>query len=207
MAFRNEQEAFWAGEFGKEYVDRNKNQILLSSNIELFSKIFRRTHDIKSVIEFGANVGLNLQALKLLLPYLELTAVEINEHAVNELKKNLWVEVHHQSIVEFKPKKKFDLTFVKGVLIHINPNDLQTVYDLLYQTSTKYIAIAEYYNPSPVTIEYRGHKNKLFKRDFCGEMLDKFKDLKLVDYGFCYHRDTCFPQDDITWFLLEKNNS
>jgi spore coat polysaccharide biosynthesis protein SpsF len=26
----------------------------------------------------------------------------------------------------------------------------------------------------------------------------------LVDYGFAYHRDPAFPQDDITWFLLEK---
>jgi spore coat polysaccharide biosynthesis protein SpsF len=25
-----------------------------------------------------------------------------------------------------------------------------------------------------------------------------------VDYGFAYRRDPNFPQDDITWFLLEK---
>ena len=28
----------------------------------------------------------------------------------------------------------------------------------------------------------------------------------LVDYGFVYHRDNCFPQDDINWFLFEKFN-
>ena len=64
---------------------------------------------------------------------------------------------------------------------------------------------AEYYNPSPISIEYRGHSNKLFKRDFCDEMLDLYQDLKLKDYGFIYQRDKMFPQDDITWFLLEKN--
>lgn len=206
MAFRNEQEAFWAGEFGAEYVNRNQNQTLLTSNIELFSKIMRRTHGVKNVIELGANIGLNLLALKTLFPSLELSAVEINELAVNELRKNLQADVHHSSIVEFKPTKKYDLTLIKGVLIHINPDDLNSVYDLLYQSSNKYIVIAEYYNPVPVAIEYRGHKNKLFKRDFCGEMLDKFKDLKLVDYGFCYRKDPLYPQDDITWFLLEKNN-
>ncbi|NDB35890.1 MAG: pseudaminic acid biosynthesis-associated methylase, partial [Flavobacteriia bacterium] len=42
------------------------------------------------------------------------------------------------------------------------------------------------------------------KRDFAGELLDTFPDLRLVDYGFAYKRDTSFPQDDITWFLLEK---
>jgi hypothetical protein len=34
-------------------------------------------------------------------------------------------------------------------------------------------------------------------------MLDRFPDLSLVEYGFVYHRDP-FPQDDLTWFLLEK---
>jgi len=43
-----------------------------------------------------------------------------------------------------------------------------------------------------------------FKRDFAGEMLDRYRDLKLVDYGFAYHRDPAFSHDDITWFLLEK---
>lgn len=34
--------------------------------------------------------------------------------------------------------------------------------------------------------------------------MDKFPDCQLVDYGFVYHRDNNFSQDDITWFLLEK---
>ena len=33
--------------------------------------------------------------------------------------------------------------------------------------------------------------------------MDLYK-LKLIDYGFIYHRDNSFPKDDITWFLLEK---
>jgi spore coat polysaccharide biosynthesis protein SpsF len=53
-------------------------------------------------------------------------------------------------------------------------------------------------------INYRGHKDRLFKRDFAGELMDKYPDLKLVDYGFVWRRDNNFPQDDGTWFLLEK---
>jgi len=82
---------------------------------------------------------------------------------------------------------------------------LPRVYDLLHLASQRYICMVEYYNPSPVTIPYRGEANKLFKRDFAGEMLDRFSDLRLVDYGFSYHRDNNFPQDDLTWFLLEKS--
>ena len=55
-----------------------------------------------------------------------------------------------------------------------------------------------------MTIEYRGHKDRLFKRDFAGEFLKKYSDTKLIDYGFLYHLDSNFPQDDETWFLIEK---
>ena len=90
------------------------------------------------------------------------------------------------------------------MLIHINPEQLQEVYQKLYDATERYILLSEYYNPTPVEVLYRGNIGKLFKRDFAGELLDKFHDLKLVDYGFIYHRDNIFPCDDCTWFLLEK---
>lgn len=65
--------------------------------------------------------------------------------------------------------------------------------------------VAEYYNPTPVTIPYRGHAEKLYKRDFAGEMLDLYPELRLIDYRFHYHKDPLFPQDDITWFLMSKD--
>lgn len=89
-------------------------------------------------------------------------------------------------------------------MIHINPDELPGVYDKLYSLSSKYVVFAEYYNPTPTEVTYRGNKGKLFKRDFAGEIMDRHPDLKLVDYGFGYHRDNNFPLDDITWFLLEK---
>lgn len=93
---------------------------------------------------------------------------------------------------------------IKGVLIHIDPDMLDTVYEKLYQASNRLILICEYYNSTPVSISYRGHADRLFKRDFAGEMLEKYPDLMLVDYGFSYRRDPAFPQDDITWFLMQK---
>ena len=92
----------------------------------------------------------------------------------------------------------------KGVLIHINPEYLDQVYDSIYKSCAKYICVCEYYNPTPVEVNYRGYQGKLFKRDFAGDILDRFSDLRLIDYGFVYHRDNQFPQDDATWFLLEK---
>lgn len=203
---KTEQELFWEGEFGNEYIQRNQRDSYIPSNIALFAQILSRTNNVNSLIEFGANIGLNLKAIKQLLPQVKLSAIEINSQAVEELKKMDDVTLYHQSILDYFPEKTADFALVKGVLIHINPEVLPQVYDLLYQSSNRYICIAEYYNPSPVEVNYRGHQGKLFKRDFAGEMLDKFADLNLVDYGFVYHRAYQFPQDDINWFLLKKNS-
>lgn len=205
--YRTEQEKFWSSqEWGCEYIQRN-NDNLVSNNIKLFSDIFHRcSSNISTIIEFGSNIGLNLKAINTLLPNsTDISAIEINNDAVNELKKlDFLKRIYHDSILDIELKESYDFAFIKGVLIHINPDFLDVVYEKLYNCSNKYILIAEYYNPTPVMINYRGHENKLFKRDFAGEMLDKYKDLTLVDYGFVYHRDNNFPQDDITWFLLEK---
>ena len=200
-----EQESFWQGEFGNQYSDRNKNEKLLASNLSLFSSVLKSTGKIDSLIEFGANIGMNLISLKQLLPDAEISGIEINKKAYKNLEKLIGKKNSYcQSINNFTFEKTYDLCLIKGVLIHINPEQLSEVYHKLYLASKKYILIAEYYNPTPVSMPYRGHENKLFKRDFAGEMLDKFQDLFLLDYGFVYHRDNLFPQDDINWFLLKK---
>jgi spore coat polysaccharide biosynthesis protein SpsF len=141
----------------------------------------------------------------MLLPDAKINAVEINEKAVAALRKLSWInEVHHGSFIEQTFPDAADFTFTAGVLIHINPDQLPKAYEALYASSRHYVMICEYYNPTPVTIPYRGHDDRLFKRDFAGEMLNLYPDLKLIDYGFCYHRDPKFPMDDLNWFLMEK---
>lgn len=202
--FKTKQEEFWSGEFGDEYIQRNISAQLLASNIHFFSKILDSTEPVRSVLEMGSNVGMNLKALRHLMPEAELSGVEINRKAYEELIAQDGLKGYHSSIFDFAVDYQRDFVLIKGVLIHINPNELQTVYQKLYDSSSKYICIAEYYNPAPVELKYRGHEGKLFKRDFAGEVMDKFPDLKLEKYGFAYHRDNLFPQDDINWFLLKK---
>ena len=88
-------------------------------------------------------------------------------------------------------------------MIHINPDFLPAVYDNLYRKSKRYVLVSEYFNPTPMTVTYRGESDRLFKRDFAGELIDRYQ-MKLVDYGFQYKRDKIEPQDNISWFLLEK---
>lgn len=206
MKFKTEQEAFWAGDFGTEYIDRNQGEALLASNLDFFAKSLRGTRGINNCIEFGANIGMNLKALNLLHPGIDAHAIEINSKAAQLLGSVIpMANVYNTSILDFAPTRAWDLVFIKGVLIHINPDELPLVYDKLVASSGRYLMVAEYYNPAPVAIPYRGHADRLFKRDFAGEIMDRHPQMKLVDYGFAYRRDPNFPQDDITWFLMEKH--
>lgn len=199
------QEAFWAGDFGDDYIDRNNSAQLLASKLNFFAKALGQAGPVKSCLEFGANIGLNLKALQLLYPDIQLQAVEINNTAAKQLKTLIGDEqVFAGSIFDYPISGTVDLALIKGVLIHINPDMLDSVYEKLYQVSSRLILVAEYYNPVPVAIPYRGHADRLFKRDFAGELMDKYPDLQLVDYGFCYRRDAAFPGDDGCWFLLRK---
>ena len=203
--FATPQEEFWAGQFGTDYIERNRSNQLLASNLEFFSRALRRAGRVGSCVELGANIGMNLRALKLLYPEIEARGVEINEQAAAELRQTIGENrVFEGSIFDWQPAEKVELALVKGVMIHLNPELLPVAYDRLHAVSERFVLVAEYYNPAPVAIAYRGHQDRLFKRDFAGEMLDRFADLKLIDYGFSYRRDPAFPQDDITWFLMEK---
>ena len=197
-------EGFWREEFGDEYHERQKQNDVGSviSNIALFSKILSKTKGVSRVIEFGCGTGQNMEAINLLGKDMAIIGVEINEEAALQVPVGY---IFRQSIFDFQPPKisNVDLAFTKGVGIHIPPEDIDKLYDVLYRSSNRYILMAEYYNPIPVEVEYRGHSGKLWKRDFAGEIMDKYPDLELIDYGFVYHKDQ-FPQDDLTWFLLSK---
>ena len=201
--YNSPQEEFWAGEFGNSYIGRNESVDLLASNIALFAQIFSSMGKVpSSILELGANIGMNVRAIQKLSPSAEITGIEINEQA-SKILEETGCTVIKSSIKECEILGKFGLVFSKGVLIHLQPEQLNETYKKMYNWSNRFILIAEYYNPSPIAIPYRGSSDRLFKRDFAGEFLDLFPTVLLRDYGFAYHRGT-YPQDDINWFLLEK---
>jgi pseudaminic acid biosynthesis-associated methylase len=204
MSYRTEQESFWAGEFGNAYIARNQGEQLVTSNVVLFGRILKSAPHIRSIAELGCNIGMNLQALNRINKEFELCGFEINQNAARIARERNIAQIIEGTILDpLSTTRQYDLAFTKGVLIHINPAELGKVYDNLHRLSSHYILVCEYYSPSPVAVKYRGNDDRLFKRDFAGELMDRFN-LRLIDYGFSYRRDNYFPQDDLTWFLLEK---
>lgn len=202
---KTEQEKFWSSDFGNSYTKRtHEKRKYFTTRIKMWSEILLNTSDIKSVFEIGSNTGINMDVINFLMnKKIDTNGIEINKKAFTLAKKNKH-KVKNISVLDYKPKKKFDMSISCGVMIHINPDYLNKVYDVLYNSSKKYILISEYFNTNPVSIDYNGFSNKLFKRDFAKEIKKKYN-LKLIDYKFMWSQDNLYPCDDTTWFLFEKN--
>jgi pseudaminic acid biosynthesis-associated methylase len=204
MSQETDQEAFWRGRFGADYAARNAGPALQAQRLAFWSRVLARTHGVSSVVELGANFGSNLMALAQLLPGAALKGIEINPDAAAILRGWGGAEVLEGSLFDHSFAEPADLAFTCGVLIHVAPERLGEAYAALMRQSRRYVMVAEYYNPTPVEVPYRGHDARLFKRDFAGELLDAYPTLRLVDYGFIWRRDPVFAGDDATWFLMEK---
>mgnify|MGYP000558984060 CR=1 FL=1 len=203
----NEQENFWIGDFGDDMVDRYRDRDFngaVKSNNYHFKKIIDKTENVKSLIELGCNLGINLHAISKSYPSIELTGVDINPKAIELLSESNICNTICSSMFDLDTSSKYDVVLTKAALIHINPNQIKSIYKKIYELSNKYICLCEFYNPTPAEVVYRGNKDVMYQRDFAGEFLDLHPNSKLIDYGFMYHRDPSFPENDVTWFLIEK---
>lgn len=203
-----EQVKFWRGEFGDTYVDRNSTtHEPMGARLNLWVRIFAYMADDmpKSVLEVGPNIGLNLRAMKMLCEA-DYYAVEPNAKARQVLiAENILPESNLQDGFAgdfIVPKTPVDLAFTSGVLIHIHHDDLLEACTNIYKASGKYIVCYEYFSDQPETIEYRGHGDKLFKRDYGSFWLENFPDLKCLGYGFEWKHMT--GMDNATWWVFEK---
>lgn len=209
-------EQFWKGEFGDTYTERNEESPVgsVESNIHFFRKALDRTiprggiryekgiEQFQTAVEFGAGTGRNIVAIdRVCSGRVSFTAVEINPAALERL-TSVCGNVIAQSFLDYDCPYQHDLAFTKGVLIHTAPEDLPRAYAALFKASRRYVLVCEYYCPSPRMIPYRGHNDRLWARDFAGEMM-RAHPLKLLDYGFVSKYDE-HPQDDLSWFLMEK---
>lgn len=209
MSNNKKQVNFWTGNTGNQYIERNQSSDQNKKNrLDFWKNIFSKLTLNKNakIFEVGANIGLNLSAIKLFRDD-EMFAIEPNSLACEEIRKNKILDEDH--ILQTTANKigfadnKFDLVFTCGVLIHIHPDDLLHAMKEIIRVSKKYIVCAEYFSDKDEEIEYHGQSGLLFKKDFGSFYLDNFQNLKLVDYGFSWKRVT--GMDNLTWWIFEIN--
>lgn len=201
----NEQQKFWKKTYSENYMKKNE-KFDEQLGVQGWKKMLKNATDINNVLECGCNIGRNINFLNKVLPNSKKSIIEISEDAFKTVNERYEIDKSFNgSIVDSNFKSEsFDLVFSSGVLIHIHPSDLLENMTKMFNYSKKYILIAEYFNRTPVMIEYQGENDKLFKRDFGKMFIQNFK-VKLVDYGFLWgHIYDEGGFDDFTWWLFEK---
>jgi pseudaminic acid biosynthesis-associated methylase len=189
----------WEGEFGNAYIERNGDKTI-QSRAAMWRRILR---DITpgTILEVGANIGLNIRALQKVTGA-RLLAVEPNNAARRVLKTVTDDAYDGTADKLWLANDTVNLVATCGVLIHIHPDDLADACAEMYRVSNRYIVCIEYFSDKPEEIEYRGQSGMLWKRDFGSFWMEQHPDLKLLDYGFFWKRATGL--DNLTWWLWEK---
>ena len=101
MRKKTQQELFWEKEFGNKYIDRNLKYSDLMFSIG--KHLLTNNVLIDSALELGANVGLNLDAIKKFYPNIKTYGVEINKNACAiGKKKHIY---YNKSVYDFNNNK------------------------------------------------------------------------------------------------------
>ena len=201
----NEQEKFWANKYADEYINKN-NKFDCEKGVEAWKIMLKNVETVESILECGCNIGRNIQTLNVVLPNAKKSIIEIGKPAYDfVIKQHTLDQSSNSSIVDSNfENSKFNIVFTMGVLIHIHPDNLLANMEKMFNYSSKYILIGEYFNRTPVMVEYQGESEKLFKRDFGKLFIENF-DVNVIDYGFLWgHVYDGAGFDDLTWWLFEK---
>jgi pseudaminic acid biosynthesis-associated methylase len=184
---KTKQEEFWIGEFGDEYTKRNagdwdefyKKQWGVART-QLNEEFLSFLDKDVSILEVGCNRANQLQILQQ-QGFTNLWGIEINKRALQLAKLNTGFNLVEGSGFDIPFKDKFfDIVFTSGVLIHISPDDLPKIIDEMYRVSRRYIWGFEYFSEKCEGIEYRGHKNCLWKNNFVKIFQEQHPNLRIV---------------------------
>ena len=198
----------WTGAFGDAYTTRNAaEEADVDRRVDMWRRVLRplSADPPASCLEVGANVGINLRALRT-LHAIEMHALEPNAKAREILIQDRVVPADH--VLDGTVDRidlsdgSIDLVFTSGVLIHVHPEHLETACREMHRVTRRYLLTIEYFASEPETKTYRGQDGLLFKRDFGAFWLDLFPALALIDYGFFWKRATGL--DNLTWWLFAK---
>lgn len=188
----NEQEKFWAGEFGDAYTSRNR--VDWRARIPFWREIMKFT-GARSVYEVGCNAGWNLSAIREASPHkVEIGGCDLNgDAALHGALAGLDIVI---GTAKECMAKGYEVIFTAGVLIHVAPENLRAMMQQLIDASAHWVLAIEYAADSEEMIEYRGEKDRLWKRNY-GALYEQMG-LKMLRTGDAEGFDRC------TFWLMSK---
>lgn len=175
----NAQEQFWSGDFGSEYLKRNR--VDWRARIPFWRQILTMTQ-ARSVLEVGCNAGWNLRAIREIDPTITKVGIDVNTDAVAEAVADD-LDAFVVSIND-APRLMggYDLVFTAGVLIHIGPEQLSEAMTRIANASRRWVLAVEYAATKEEEVLYRGNAERLWKRPF-GDLYQAMGLTLLADSG------------------------
>lgn len=194
-------EALWSGDFGDEYIERNRTAG--DSRNEFWVKLLQQ-FPVQRVLEVGCNIGGNLRWITEQLPPQQVYGVDINLKALTLLHERLpKVNALYSPARELPFRDRwFDLVFTMGVLIHQPDSTLPLVMNEIVRCSHRYILCGEYYAADTTEVPYRGQKDALIKRDYGSLYQTMFPTLQLRYETFLSREQ---GWDNVTVWVFEKH--
>ena len=149
-------------ELWNKYTDENKNSI--QGKISDFINYICIGLGAVKICEVGCNVGNNLSSFN---KSVNVTGIDLNESALKNASVNYPnFKFKKASAIDIPfPDNSFDLVFTRGVLIHINPDDLKKAISELYRISKKWIFNLEYFGEDEKMIEWKRGNDLLWYRN------------------------------------------
>ena len=200
----NRQLDAWTGRFGDEYTERNV--VDWSTRLPLFQEMLKGLR-LRRILEVGCNRGHNLLALSRLAGEdARVVGIEPNSRAralaraLNPGAPVLAGESYHLPFHD----SVFDLVLTWGVLIHVPLAKLPTALAEIWRVAARHILAVEYFAEAETTIQYRGHNDLLWKRDFLQHYKTQFPGLGLLRKGYWGEKE---HEDRVSWWLLERSSS
>lgn len=210
VTYGTAQERAWAGQHGFLYVLAHLEENWRKTRVPFWKMILDETPDIRSACEFGCNIGANLKAIKEVRPSLKLAGVEISPVACEVLRKEALGEIRNASIIDVDLEQKFDLVFCRGVLIHLNPDEVAKTLANMAKHAIRYVLIYEIFSDANhqmegysegVTGGEAGHGYQ-FWRDFSGDFAKQSPDWHAVRSGVNLVENAEPKHGDLTWTLF-----
>lgn len=209
------QRKTWESEFGKDYLQRNLFNPDELENLYINRYGFSKTqlnndflNDIPKdakILEVGTNIGNQILHLQT-MGFTNLYGIEIQDRAINFAKHradNLNIIKGDALDIPFKDNF-FDVVFTHGVLIHISPENINSVLKEIYRVSKKYIWGLEYFAEEYTEIKYHGQDSLMWKTDFMNLYKTNFENLEVIKEQKLPYLENSNLVDQM--FILEKKN-
>lgn len=213
----NKQEEFWMGPYGTKWAQnlRTMNSAYehweADSGVKLKDLLQEFFWDVPKdswILECGCGPGWVLKTLQD-LNFTDLIGCDINITAIDMAKQiHKGIKFYNQSIEDYlKYIGNFDLILTSAFLIHIHPDNLEKIMQLIYRRTDKYIFGRELSSEKPLdcpidNVNKREWKDQYWTRRFKDKWLELYPDLKVVKYKLIPMMSKDYIQTEV--YLLEK---